>query len=74
LNIFDHWCIHPGGVDRGDSNTFGSHFLAQNIRVAVKRIFCCNVWSVTDDPLSTVALGSGKTLDSLEILKQVIIV
>jgi rod shape-determining protein MreB len=30
--------------------------------------------TVTDDPLSTVALGSGKTLDSLEILKQVIIV
>jgi rod shape-determining protein MreB len=29
--------------------------------------------TVTDDPLSTVALGSGKTLDSLEILKQVII-
>ncbi len=28
---------------------------------------------VTDDPMSTVALGSGKTLDSLEILKQVII-
>ncbi len=28
---------------------------------------------VTDDPLSTVALGSGKALDSLEILKQVII-
>ncbi|MDM8553072.1 rod shape-determining protein [Desulfobacterales bacterium HSG2] len=28
---------------------------------------------VTDDPLSTVALGSGKTLDSLEILKQVVI-
>ena len=30
--------------------------------------------TVTEDPLSTVALGSGKTLDSLEILKQVIIV
>ncbi|QTA78576.1 Cell shape-determining protein [Desulfonema limicola] len=29
--------------------------------------------TVTDDPLSTVALGSGKALDSLEILKQVII-
>jgi rod shape-determining protein MreB and related proteins len=29
--------------------------------------------TVTDDPLSTVALGSGKTLDSLDILKQVII-
>ncbi len=29
--------------------------------------------TVTDDPLSTVALGSGKTLDSIEILKQVII-
>lgn len=28
---------------------------------------------VTEDPLSTVALGSGKTLDSLEILKQVVI-
>ena len=30
--------------------------------------------TVTEDPLSTVALGSGKTLDSLEILKQVIII
>ena len=29
--------------------------------------------TVTDDPLSTVALGSGKALDSLEILKQVVI-
>ncbi|MFW5640496.1 MAG: rod shape-determining protein, partial [Thermodesulfobacteriota bacterium] len=29
--------------------------------------------TVTDDPLSTVALGSGKTLDSIEILKRVII-
>ena len=29
--------------------------------------------TVTEDPLSTVALGSGKALDSLEILKQVII-
>jgi rod shape-determining protein MreB len=30
--------------------------------------------TVTEDPLSTVALGSGKMLDSLEILKQIIIV
>ncbi|MFW5937148.1 MAG: rod shape-determining protein, partial [Desulfosalsimonas sp.] len=29
--------------------------------------------TVTEDPLSTVALGSGKTLNSLEILKQVVI-
>lgn len=29
--------------------------------------------TITDDPLSTVALGSGKTLDSIEILKQVVI-
>ena len=29
--------------------------------------------TVTDDPLSTVALGSGKALDTLEILKQVVI-
>ncbi len=28
---------------------------------------------VTEDPLSTVAVGSGKTLDSIEILKQIII-
>lgn len=28
---------------------------------------------VTEDPLSTVALGSGKTLDSIEILRQVVI-
>ena len=30
--------------------------------------------TVTEDPLSTVALGSGKMLDSLEILKQIVIV
>jgi rod shape-determining protein MreB len=30
--------------------------------------------TVTEDPLSTVALGSGKTLDNLDILKQVIII
>ena len=30
--------------------------------------------TITEDPLATVALGSGKTLDNLEILKQVIIV
>ena len=29
--------------------------------------------TVAEDPLSTVALGSGKTLDSLEILKQVVL-
>jgi rod shape-determining protein MreB len=29
--------------------------------------------TLTDDPMSTVALGSGKTLDSLEILKQVVV-
>jgi rod shape-determining protein MreB len=29
--------------------------------------------TVTEDPLSTVALGSGKVLDSIEILKQVMI-
>ncbi len=29
--------------------------------------------TVTDDPLSTVALGSGKALDSIEMLKQVVI-
>lgn len=29
--------------------------------------------TVTDDPLSTVALGSGNALDSIEILKQVVI-
>ena len=29
--------------------------------------------TVTEDPLSTVALGSGMALDSIEILKQVII-
>ncbi len=29
--------------------------------------------TVTEDPLSTVALGSGRTLDSIEILKQVVI-
>jgi rod shape-determining protein MreB len=28
---------------------------------------------VTEDPLSTVALGSGKALDNLEILKDIVI-
>ena len=28
---------------------------------------------VADDPLSTVALGCGKSLDSIEILKEVVI-
>jgi len=29
--------------------------------------------TVTEDPLSTVALGSGKALDNIDILKQVVI-
>ena len=29
--------------------------------------------TITEDPLSTVAVGSGKVLDSIEILKQVVI-
>jgi rod shape-determining protein MreB len=29
--------------------------------------------TVTEDPLSTVALGSGKALDNLEILKDIVI-
>jgi len=29
--------------------------------------------TITEDPLSTVALGSGRTLDSIEVLKQVVI-
>jgi rod shape-determining protein MreB len=30
--------------------------------------------TITEDPLSTVALGSGEALDSIEILKQVVII
>jgi len=29
--------------------------------------------TIAEDPLTTVALGSGKTLDNIEILKQVVI-
>jgi len=29
--------------------------------------------TITEDPLSTVALGAGKAIDSIEILKQVMI-
>jgi rod shape-determining protein MreB len=29
--------------------------------------------TITEDPLSTVALGAGKALDSIEILKQVML-
>ena len=30
--------------------------------------------TITDDPLLTVALGSGKAIDSIEILRQVMII
>ena len=29
--------------------------------------------TITEDPISTVALGAGKAIDSIEILKQVMI-
>jgi rod shape-determining protein MreB len=29
--------------------------------------------TITEDPLSTVALGAGKTLDNIEILKQIMV-
>jgi rod shape-determining protein MreB len=58
-------------VDRGIVLTGGGALL-QNLDKLLREKTSLPI-TVTEDPLSTVALGSGKTLDSIEILKQVVI-
>jgi rod shape-determining protein MreB len=58
-------------VDRGIVLTGGGALLKNFDKLL--REECGLPITVTEDPLSTVALGSGKALDSIEILKQVII-
>jgi rod shape-determining protein MreB len=58
-------------VDRGIILTGGGALL-KNLDKLLREETSLPI-TVTEDPLSTVALGSGKTLDSIEILKQVMI-
>ena len=58
-------------VDRGIVLTGGGALLKNLDKLLGEQ--CGLPITVADDPLSTVALGSGKTLDNIEILKQVII-
>lgn len=58
-------------VDRGIVLTGGGALLKNFDKLLGEE--CGLPITVTEDPLSTVALGSGKVLDSLEILKQVMI-
>ena len=58
-------------VDRGIVLTGGGGQL-QNLDKLLREETGLPV-TVTDDPMSTVALGSGKALDSIEILRQVVI-
>ena len=58
-------------VDRGIVLTGGGALL-KNLDKLLREETSLPI-TVTEDPLSTVALGSGKTLDSIEILKRVII-
>jgi len=58
-------------VDRGIVLTGGGALLKNLDKLL--REECGLPITVTEDPLSTVVLGSGATLDSIEILKQVII-
>lgn len=58
-------------VDRGIVITGGGALL-KNLDELLKEESGLPI-TVAEDPLSTVAIGSGKTLDSIEILKQVII-
>ena len=58
-------------VDRGIILTGGGALL-KNIDKLLREETNLPI-TITEDPLSTVALGSGKTLDSIEILKQVMI-
>jgi rod shape-determining protein MreB len=58
-------------VDRGIILTGGGALL-KNLDKLIREETSLPV-TVTDDPLSTVALGSGKALDNLEILKEVVV-
>ena len=58
-------------VDRGITLTGGGALL-KNLDKLLREETSLPI-TVCDDPLSTVALGSGKALDSIEILKQVVI-
>jgi len=58
-------------VDRGIVLTGGGALL-KNLDKLLREETSLPI-TVTEDPLSTVALGSGKTLDTLEILKRVMI-
>ena len=58
-------------VDRGIILTGGGALL-KNIDKLLREETNLPI-TITEDPLSTVALGSGKTLDNIEILKQVMI-
>ena len=58
-------------VDRGIVLTGGGALL-KNLDKLLKEESGLPI-TITEDPLSTVAIGSGKVLDSIEILKQVVI-
>ncbi len=58
-------------VDSGIVLTGGGALLKNIDKLLMEE--CALPITITEDPLSTVALGSGQTLDSIEILKQVVI-
>ena len=58
-------------VDSGIVLTGGGALLKNLDRLLMEE--CGLPITVTEDPLSTVALGSGKALDSIEILRQVVV-
>ena len=58
-------------VDRGIVLTGGGALL-KNLDKLLREVTGLPV-TVADDPLSTVAIGSGMTLESIEILRQVVI-
>jgi rod shape-determining protein MreB len=58
-------------VDSGIVLTGGGALLKNLDKLLMEE--CALPITITEDPLSTVALGSGRTLDSIEMLKQVVI-